>query len=113
MQHVVQLIRIPHIGPGFFPHLLDGGGIKFADFFKHRLRQHPPHLNRPRASFLQRSVVEIGIRIRIQNFVRELRRHRRVHRDAADAAILHAAQEFLHAFDIHGLGEDIFHHFLY
>ena len=41
--------------------------------------------------------------------MRELRRYRRVHGHAADAAVSHPAQQILQTIQIHGLGEHVFH----
>ena len=107
----MQFVCITHIWPGFATDLIDRRRIQFAHFFEDRFRQHPPHLNRAGAAFFERRIVQIGVWVRIQNFVRKLRWYRGVHRNAADSAIFHAAEEFFHAFDVHGFSEDVFHDF--
>ena len=94
MQHIVQFIGVAHIGPRLLLHLRDGRGIERADFFKHRRRQHAPHLDRPRPALFERRIIEIGVGIRIENFVRELRRHRSIDRQATNASLLDSAQHF-------------------
>ena len=111
MQHVMQLISIPHIRPSLTPYLRDRPRIQPAHFLQHRLRQHPPHLHRACPPFLERRVIEIRIRIRIQNFMRELRRHRSIHRQHTNLSRSHPAQHRLQSFNVHRLGEHIFHHF--
>ena len=110
MQHIVQFIGIAHIGPCFRLHLRDCSGIERAYLFEHRSRQHAPHLDRPRPALFERSIIEIGIGIRIQNLVRELRGDRRVDGDAPNASLLDAAQHFAEAVDVERLGEHVFHH---
>ena len=70
LQRVVQFVGVAHVGPCVVLNLRDRRRIELADFFEHRLRQHAPHLDRPRAPFLERSVVEVRVRIRVQNLVR-------------------------------------------
>jgi hypothetical protein len=89
----VQLIRVADVRPGVRDDLLDGVLIERADLGEHCLRQRPAKLHGPRPPFFQRRVIEIGVRIRVQNFVRELRWHRRVDRDALDAPIGDARQD--------------------
>ena len=91
VQHIMQLIGIAHIRPGFFAHLRNRRRIEASDFFEHRFRQHPPHLHGARPPLFERRVVQIGIRIRIQNLVRKLRRNRRIDRNAANSSVRHAA----------------------
>ena len=67
-------------------------GIEAADFGEHRFGQHAAHFDGAGAALFERRVVEIGVGIRVQNFVRELRGHGRVHGEAADAARGHVAQ---------------------
>ena len=80
-------------GQASSPHLRDRRRIEFAHFFQHRLRQDAAHLHRARPPLFQRRIIEISVGIRIQNLVRELRRHRRVHRQATDSSLLNAAQQ--------------------
>ena len=110
MQHIVQFIGVAHIGPSLLLHLRDGCGIERADFLQHRRRQHASHLNRPRAALLQRCIIKVRVRIRIENFVRKLRRHRRVHRQATNPSLLDSAQHLGETFNIERLGEHVFHY---
>ncbi len=111
MQHIVQLIGIAHVRPGLFPHLGNRRRIEASHFFEHRFRQHAPHLHRTRPALFERCVIEKRIRIRIQNLVRKLRRNRCVDRETTDPSIRQSAQDKLQPVNIHGLGEDILHHF--
>ena len=86
-QRVVQLVGVAHVRPGVVLHLRDRRRVERADLRQHRLRQHAPHLHRPRPPLLERRVVQIGVRIGVQNLVRERRRHRRVDREALDAPV--------------------------
>ena len=45
--------------------------------------------------------------------MRELRRHRRIHGQAADFALLQVHQQISQAIHIHGFGEHVFHHFIH
>ena len=106
----MQFIGVADVRPRLLLHLRDGCGIERADFFEHRGRQHSPHFDGAGAAFLERCVVEVGVRIRIENFVRELRRYRRIDGEAADSSLLDAAQDFGEPFDIERFGEYVFHH---
>ena len=79
-------------GQCLFPHLRDRVLVEPADFLQHSLGQYAAHLHRARATFFQRSIVEIGVRIRVQNLVRKLRRHRRVHGKAANRSVANSGQ---------------------
>ncbi len=109
VQHVMQLIRIPHIRPSLFPHLRNRIRVQLAYFLQHRSRQHPPHLDRPRTPLLERRIVKVGIRIGIQNLVGKLRRHRRIHRQHTDLSGSHSAQQRLQSLKVHRLGENVLH----
>jgi hypothetical protein len=104
MQHIVQFVGIAHIRPCLLLHLLYGCGIESSDFFKHRSRQYTPHLNCPRPALFERRIIEIGIWIRIENLVRELRRHRSVDRNATNPSLFDSAQHFGEAVDVERLG---------
>ena len=60
---------------------------------QHRLRQHAAHLHRAGAALLERSVVQKGVGIGVQNLVRKLRRHGRIDGDAADRAAADAVRD--------------------
>ena len=44
--------------------------------------------------------------------MRELRRHRSIHCNAANASVRHAAQEILKSIEVHGFVQNILHHFI-
>ena len=113
MQRIVQFIGVADVGPSLGFDLRDGRGIEASDFFEHRFREHAPHLDRARAAFFKRCVIEIGVRIGVQNLMRELRRHRSVDGEAANAAVFDGAQDVAQAIDIEGFGEHILHHLVH
>src|SRR5208282_2880099 len=106
MQHVVQFIGIAHVGPSLPLHLRYSRRIEGADFLEHRGRQHAPHFNRARPPFFERRIIQVGIGIRIKNFVRKLRRHRSIDRQATNPLLLDATQYFAEPFDIERLGQN-------
>src|SRR5579863_7992760 len=113
VQDVMQFVCVAHVWPSFFANLRNRRGIKLSDFLEYRFRQDPPHLYGTSPPLFERGVVEIGIRIRIEDLMRELRRHRGVDGDASDAAVSHAAQQALKPVQIHRLGQHVFHHFVH
>ena len=108
----MQLIGVANVGTGFFADACDCLLIEPADFVEHCLGQHAAHLHRTRAALLERSVVEEGVGIGVQDLVRELRRHGRVDCEAADRAAADAVDDAAQTVDVHRFGEDIFHHLL-
>ena len=111
MQRVGELVGIAHIRPGFLLNLRDGRRVKLANFFEHRFRQHAAHLNRSGAALFQGRVVEIGVRIGVQDLVRENRRNRSIDCDAANFSGSNLFQNLLQAVEVHGLVHHVFHHF--
>ena len=95
----------------FIPDLRDGRGIEFANLFQNGFRQDAAHLHRSRAPFLERRVIEIGIGIRVQNLMRNAKAPA-CPPPGNGFALLDAAEQRPQTVHIHGLGEDIFHHFL-
>src|SRR5204863_3743332 len=77
-QRVVQFIGIAHIGPGFTLDLGDGLLVESTDFFQHRGGKNAAHFDGAGAALFQWGIVEIGIWVGIQDFVREDARDRRI-----------------------------------
>src|SRR5438094_797185 len=73
-------------------------------------RLDSPHLHRARAAFLKGSTVQIGIRIRIQNLMGQLRARRYIDGYTTTTTFVHAAKNTLQTIDVHRLGEHVFHH---
>ena len=73
--------------PRFGRHLRDRCGIERAHAFRDIRRKRPAHLHGARAALLERRVVQIRVRIRVQNLVRERRRLGRIDRHGADRAL--------------------------
>ncbi len=69
---------VADVRPRVVHDLVDRRRIEPADLTEDRFRQHPPHLDRARPPFLERRIVEIRVRIGVQDLVREGRRHRRI-----------------------------------
>ena len=110
-QRVVQFVGVAHVGPRLGAHFRDGRRIEASDFRQHGLGQHAAHFDGARAALFERRIVEIGVGIGVEYFVRELRWHRRVDGDAANAALADRREDFAQAVDVHGLGEHVLHRF--
>ena len=67
-------------------HLGDARRVEAADALDDLGRQPAPHGDRARAPLLQRGVVEEGVRVRVQDLVREHRRLGQLARDGLDLA---------------------------
>ena len=73
-KRVVQFVGVAHVGPGFRAHFGDGSGIKAADLGENGFGQHAAHFDSAGAALFEGSIIKIGVRIGVENFVRELRR---------------------------------------
>ena len=83
----MQLVAIAENGARLVADGRNGLLVEPANFLQHRFRQDAAHLYRARATLLQWSIIEIRVRICIQQFVRKLGGHRRIHRKAANRSI--------------------------
>src|SRR5207237_1995109 len=63
--------------------------------------QRPSHLDGSRPSFFQRRVVEIGIGIRVEDFMRQRRWLCRIDRDCPDFTSGYAFEDMLQSIEIH------------
>ena len=108
----MQLVAVANIGPRLFADPRNRRLVEPSHFLQNRFRQHSPHLHGTRTPLFQRSIVEVRVRVRIQDFVRELRRHRRVDRQRANRATANPVEHPPQPVNIHGLGEHVLHHFL-
>ena len=66
----MQLVCVPHQRPRLTKHFLNCCRVQRPNLSRVD-SQAPPHLDCPRAPFLQRCVVQVRIRIRIQDLVRK------------------------------------------
>ena len=76
----MQFFDIAYIRPCSLAYFRDGGGVEPPDFLEHRVRQDATHFHCPSSAFFERRIIEIRVRISVQNLVRKLRRHRRIYR---------------------------------
>ena len=106
-QQIVQLVGRPQIRGGLRDHLRDGCGIERSQRRGIAGIERAPELHRPRSPLLQRGVVEIRVRRRVQDLVRERRRLRRVAREQSQLAALHPLQQPAQTFDVHRLVEAV------
>ena len=105
----MQFIGVAHIGPDFGAHFGDCGGIEAADFREHGFGQRAAHLDGAGATLFEWRVIEIGVRIGVQDFVRELRRNRRIDREAIDLSVRDARKDLLEAVHVHGFAQRVLH----
>ena len=74
-------------GQRFLAHFGNCRRVEAAHLGKNRFGQHAAHFDGAGSALLERRVIEVRERIRVQNFVRELRWHGRIHSDATNAAV--------------------------
>ena len=72
-------------------------------------RQDAAHLHGARAALFERRIVEIGVGIGVENFVRKDRRHGVSTARQRIAALRYVAEDVLQALEVQGLGEHVFH----
>ncbi len=103
----MQFVCGVRLRPGLFLHARDRFGIELADVRRTLGIEPAPADHRLRAPFLERRIVEIGIRPRGQDLERERRRFDQVASDNFQFAALKRAQQPLEAFDVHRLVQAI------
>src|SRR5256884_6202531 len=75
-----------------------------------RSKSAAPAPSRCAGSCPKRCIIEVGVRIGVQNLVRKLRRHGGIDREAGGAAVNDVANHAFEAIDVEGLGEYVLHH---
>jgi hypothetical protein len=83
-QGIVKLVSIADHRPGFAGHFGNGIRIESADLSCHFGRQCAAHLHGPRPPFFKRRVIQVGVRIRIEDLVTERRWRRCIDGDATE-----------------------------
>ena len=102
-KHIVEVVGVAEVGARFFDDLRDGRRVELAGLFEHRGGQGAAELHGAGAALFERSIVEEGVGIGVENFVRELRGHGSIDGDGADAAVADAFEHAAEAVDVHGL----------
>ena len=69
LQGVVQLVGVAYVRPGAFLDFGDGRRVEFPYLSQYRLGQGAPQRNCPGAPLLERSIVEVCVRIGVQYLV--------------------------------------------
>ena len=109
----MQFVGIPDVRPCLFADLCNRRRIELPNFLQNGFGQNPTHLHRTGSPLFQRRIVEIGVRVRVENFMRELRWHGRIHGHAADTAVIDSAQQIFQSVNIHRLGQHVFHYLIH
>ena len=110
VQQVVEFMLVAEVGPDFAADLVDGGLVEAAGAVGDAVGQCAAKADGAGAALFEAGVVEERVRIGVDEFVGELRRHRRVDSEAADRARRDAAQDLVEAVEVHGLLQDVLHH---
>ena len=111
LQQVVEIVGVAEIGARLFDDLGDGRRVEFAGLFEDRGGQGAAELHGAGAALFERGIVEEGVGIGVENFVRELRGHRGIDGNGLDAAVADGFEDAAEAVDVHGLVHDVFHDF--
>ena len=110
LQEVVEIVGIAQIGARVFDDLRDGRRVELTGFFKDGGGQGAAELHGAGTALFERSIVEEGVGIGVENFVGELRWHRSIDGDGLDAAVTDGFKDAAEAVDVHGLVHHVFHH---
>ena len=97
----MQLIGVARHRPGLGGHFGDRRRIQSAHALRHVRMQAAPQLHRPRPPLFEGRVIEISVRIGIENLVRERRRLSRIHGDGFNRAALNAGQQRFEPLQVH------------
>ena len=108
-QQIVELMLVADVGPEAFADAVDGGRIEPARAFDDVVRQAAAQLHGTGAPRGEIGFIEKRIRHGIDELVRELRGHGRIHGEAGDGSALDAAQQLFEAVDVHRLSEGVAH----
>ena len=95
----MEFIGIAHDRPGFLDDLVDRRLVQRAHSARQIRGQGATHFHGPCPAFFKRGIVEIGVRIGIQNFMAERGRHRRIDGHTGDRARFDFLQHRDQAFD--------------
>ena len=87
LQEIVEVVGVAEIGARLFDDLRDGRGIEFAGFFEDGGGEGAAELHGAGAALFERSIVEEGVRIGVENLVGELRGYGRIDGDGSDASV--------------------------
>ncbi len=112
VEEVVELVFVANVGPALAADLVDGSLIEAACFFEDAGGQGAAEGDSAGAAFFEAGFVEEGVGVGVEQLVRELRGDRRVDGEAADTAVLDAAEDFDEAIEVHGLAENVLHDFV-
>jgi hypothetical protein len=99
-ERFVQFLGIARVRAGFVDDPLDGIGVQGAEIAG-VFGQGAAQGDSAGAALLEGGVVEVGVGLRVEHFVSEGRRLRRVLGVEADLAGFDAVQDFLQAVDVH------------
>ena len=108
-QRVVQLVGVARIRTLLLAHPRDGVRVERAEIAGRRRIGGPPRLHRMAPPLLERGIVEEGVRLGVEDLVREERRLRRVARDEPQLAAVDPAEHGAKPFEVHRLLEAVAH----
>ena len=109
-QHrVVQLVGVARIRTLLLAHARNRVRVERAQIAGRRRVGGPPRLHGMAPTLLERGIVQEGVRLGVQDLVREERRLRRVARDQPQLAPVDPAEHGAKPFEVHRLLEAIAH----
>ena len=103
----MQFVGVAGIGPGLLAHQRDRRGVERPEVPRRFDVDGAAHHHRLGAALFEGRVVEEGVRLRAQDFVRHRRRLDRVDRRRPQLAVLDAVQDVEERVDVHRLVEAV------
>ena len=108
-QRIVQLVDIAHDRGDLFTRELDRARIQRGRDIARLDGETAAHLDRARAPLLERGIVEVRVRVRIDELVRQRARLDGIAREHLDLAALELLEDALQTFAVHRFDEAIAH----
>src|SRR5581483_3973326 len=99
-QGVVEFVRVANDGPRFLGNFGDDRGVEYSGAVE-IVANRSAQLHRAGAALFKRRVVQIRVRIGVENFVAERRGFGRIDRNSADRSAFDLTENRLEAVDVH------------
>ena len=109
LQEIVEFVFVAEVGPALAADGVDGVLVEAACAFDDAVGQGAAEGDGAGAALFEAGFVEEGVGVGVEEFVGELRGDGRVDCEAADGAVLDAAEDFDEAFEVHRLLQDVLH----
>ncbi len=108
----MEFVFVAEVGPALATDGVDGMLVEAASAFGDAVGETAAESDGAGSTLFEASVIEESIRVGVDEFVSELGWDRGVDCEAADGARLDLLEDLDEALEVHGLLQNIFHHFV-